>query len=362
MGDYACATSMPADSAEHVVPFEKVGHTANSLNQIRVSGPKSEMASPHCSLRKRVDEDIDSNVMKTHNVVPENFHDKRNNYALVCLGTKEATRACQAKDFEYYCDTRGVVKNKGKYTDEDCDEYCECINLDPKPSCILLMSYTFASSCLRKRGDGSDQPLWVEMEVDEIEAAEKRGEVSVNRRWLRVDTQPPGVEELEANHDKRQGISYRELDFGGLKNAGRSTPNPLAHPAFNRVKRVIVSHFRRHNADNTNKQEPQVLENGGLNPDVDCLSLSAASTLRNPLRALGFLYTLYPLPFVVKAAKPERYINAEAADPAVGTSDTGLVKARQYPYGSAAYSFKQSFRYYGLLTPIVGIVCYVVLI
>lgn len=58
--------------------------------------------------------------MDVYGIVPRQGYGKPNNYALVCLGAKEATQTCQAKDFEYYCDTDGEVKNKGKYNDEEC--------------------------------------------------------------------------------------------------------------------------------------------------------------------------------------------------------------------------------------------------
>lgn len=71
-------------------------------------------------LRKRSEEHIKGDHMDVYGVVPRQGYGSQNNYALVCLGTKEATQACQAKDFEYYCDTKGEVKNKGKYSDEQC--------------------------------------------------------------------------------------------------------------------------------------------------------------------------------------------------------------------------------------------------
>lgn len=76
-----------------------------------------------------------------------------NNFALVCLYDQGLTNDCQ-KNWAYYCDTNGGLHT----TKEDREEgrgLCECIDLNPKPACILGM--TGALYCQR---DIHDKALW----------------------------------------------------------------------------------------------------------------------------------------------------------------------------------------------------------
>jgi len=100
------------------------------------------------------------------------------NYALVCLDSKEQTQHCQSFELGYYCTDAGKVTFKGDYGDfSSCDEWCKCVDLNPKPYCFL--GYTMMSSCLRKRDDGSE--TFTYHSRDEIEGMEQRGEAIVHR-------------------------------------------------------------------------------------------------------------------------------------------------------------------------------------
>ncbi|KAK5087405.1 hypothetical protein LTR24_006756 [Lithohypha guttulata] len=269
------------DAQFHIDQLEHISHNSLQCPKLRCivttagsycirnGANTSEVVRPAFkpALRKRGEEHTNGDHMDVYGIVP------RQGY-----GTKEATQACQAKDFEYYCDTDGEVKNKGKYNDEQCDEYCDCIDLDPKPNCIIRLSYNFASSCLRKRDDGSGEPLWEEKTADEIEAMEKRGEVVVDRRWL----------DATASLRSTPG-------FGPSNNAGSSARNPLRATALSQVKKLV--HLLVHgNVDKLDKKEPQSpFENGGLNPDLNHTAISSATSLRSALDAFGIFRLMHNL-------------------------------------------------------------------
>jgi len=58
-----------------------------------------------------------------------------NNMAMVCLYDKGLTDDC-AKNWGYYCNSNGQLYTSKKDREEGC-EHCECIDLNPKPNCIL---------------------------------------------------------------------------------------------------------------------------------------------------------------------------------------------------------------------------------
>lgn len=112
---------------------------------------KSELVEPafRPPLGKGFGKHAYKNPVSVHGIVPRQA---ANDYVLVCLGAKEAIHACQEKEFGYYCDESGVVKNNGKYNDEECDEYCESTSykpylLDPSqnPSLSWLYQYSFTN-------------------------------------------------------------------------------------------------------------------------------------------------------------------------------------------------------------------------
>ncbi|KAK5330949.1 hypothetical protein LTR70_000271 [Exophiala xenobiotica] len=122
------------DAQFHIDQLEHISHNSLQCPKLRCivttagsycirnGANTSEVVRPAFkpALRKRGEEHTNGDHMDVYGIVPRQGYGKSNNYALVCLGTKEATQACQAKDFEYYCDTDGEVKNKGKYNDEQC--------------------------------------------------------------------------------------------------------------------------------------------------------------------------------------------------------------------------------------------------
>ncbi|KAK5087403.1 hypothetical protein LTR24_006754 [Lithohypha guttulata] len=80
-----------------------------------------------------------------------------NNFALVCLYDQGLTNDCQ-KNWGYYCGTNGALHTTKEETEEGCD-LCECIDLNPKPACVLGM--TGALYCQR---DIHDEELWSEFQ------------------------------------------------------------------------------------------------------------------------------------------------------------------------------------------------------
>jgi len=75
-----------------------------------------------------------------------------NNMAVVCMDDQDVTRACQSSDYQYFCTSTGQLRRNGAYSDHVCEEECVCVNLRPKPNCIMWINGM--SSCLRKRDEG----------------------------------------------------------------------------------------------------------------------------------------------------------------------------------------------------------------
>lgn len=66
------------------------------------------------------------------------------NFALVCVYDRDATNFCQ-KHFGYGCDASG--KQRTVIYNEHCEVLCQCIDLAPKPACMVGL--TGSSWCLR---------------------------------------------------------------------------------------------------------------------------------------------------------------------------------------------------------------------
>lgn len=79
-------------------------------------------------------------------------------YAIVCAYEKKATNFCQ-KYYGYGCDASGRVRKK--VVDHDCDVLCSCVNLFPKPRCLI--GITGAAYCMRSL-DEDDMAEQVESE------------------------------------------------------------------------------------------------------------------------------------------------------------------------------------------------------
>lgn len=281
---------MAAHFSRKPLPNPDSQHQVDRIEQVPQFEPECPNPASRSSLSKRDEGHSSSKLPRAHAHVLR----KPNNYALVYLGEKGATQVCQAKDYQYYCTADGLLKHKGK-TDEWCENICTCVDIDPKPYCILNLSYTFASSCLRKRGNGSDETVWVEMTANEIETAERNGEVVVDKRWFGKGVEASTVQEADPTRVKRQGLFDSTPGFGPFNNAGGSIRNPPRHPMLDRIKKTILSSVYKRDADGVGKRVPQVLENGGLDPNLTYLASSLASSLRSPLRFFNILRFFRPL-------------------------------------------------------------------
>lgn len=76
------------------------------------------------------------------------------NYALVCLYDRDATNFCQ-KWYGYGCDSMGKMRTVFPY--QKCDSLCQCINLAPKPACMVGL--TGQSWCLRAAHQEQEQEI-----------------------------------------------------------------------------------------------------------------------------------------------------------------------------------------------------------
>ncbi|EXJ88456.1 hypothetical protein A1O1_05386 [Capronia coronata CBS 617.96] len=57
-------------------------------------------------------------------------------YALVCGQNQAWTNLCLKHAYGYYCTSNGALRNSGKEVTL-CEQTCECVDLNPKPKCIL---------------------------------------------------------------------------------------------------------------------------------------------------------------------------------------------------------------------------------
>ena len=66
---------------------------------------------------------------------------KYNDYAMSCADDRKITQWCAADPYKYYCDSKGKLQRQkgGKKDDLYCD-WCDCIDLNPKPACILNLA------------------------------------------------------------------------------------------------------------------------------------------------------------------------------------------------------------------------------
>ena len=104
---------------------------------------------------------------------------KYNNYAMTCVDSKETTLSCQREPYKYYCDSKGNLKFTKRET-AYCD-WCDCIDLFPKPACIINL--IGQSNCARSLSNGTDRKA-----IDNIDRAQ-----AVKKEQLRI------VESTEAD-------------------------------------------------------------------------------------------------------------------------------------------------------------------
>ncbi|EXJ78193.1 hypothetical protein A1O3_09354 [Capronia epimyces CBS 606.96] len=71
----------------------------------------------------------------SHAVAKRDSAAAEHSYALVC-GNRDWTSICQKSSYGYYCTSNGALRNTGKEV-SFCEEACECVDLNPKPKCIL---------------------------------------------------------------------------------------------------------------------------------------------------------------------------------------------------------------------------------
>jgi len=81
---------------------------------------------------------------------------RQHDYAMVCASDKKATTQCQSIG-HYYCSETGRIEreeDKG-FAIPLCQKACKCINLNPKPQCVLgLVGNLY---CLREVGNGQQE-------------------------------------------------------------------------------------------------------------------------------------------------------------------------------------------------------------
>lgn len=85
---------------------------------------------------------------------------------------------------------------------------------------------------------------------------EKRGEMTVDRRWLDDETKPSSLKVSTTSHIKRQGLFDNTPGFGPFNNAGSSARTLLQATALSKLKKTLPS-LVRGNVDKLDKREPQ---------------------------------------------------------------------------------------------------------
>ncbi|KAJ9655805.1 hypothetical protein H2198_005425 [Neophaeococcomyces mojaviensis] len=124
--------------------------------------PSSMVTSLSLSMRSEPTNDVQARNTDVAKV----YH----NYALVCFGSRELTEACQLLRFQYYCNSKGKISHKGAYSNQGCDENCECVDLNPKPSnCLFgLSGQSYCASFKQNLADGQQQELEVKQLIDSL--------------------------------------------------------------------------------------------------------------------------------------------------------------------------------------------------
>ena len=76
---------------------------------------------------------------------------KYNDYAMNCVNDRKITQWCAADPYKYYCTSKGKLQRQagGKAEIEYC-KWCECVDLNPKPNCLLSLIGTV--NCARDSG------------------------------------------------------------------------------------------------------------------------------------------------------------------------------------------------------------------
>ena len=113
-----------------------------------------------------------------------------NDYALYCQNLdnlkesdKTTTNHCQKEDYKCYCTSTGTLKCDGDYAEwSSCEDWCQCININPRPFCSY--SVNLLSTCVKKRDDGGTDS-W-EISTEEAKELAARGEVDIRQRDLDI--------------------------------------------------------------------------------------------------------------------------------------------------------------------------------
>jgi len=101
---------------------------------------------------------------------------KYNDYALNCLDRKGTSENCMKEPYKYYCDNQGRLRWTKKET-AVC-AYCDCINLNPKPACIINL--IGQANCAR----GLDN----DTEWESMDAFDRSHAIKEHQRLLDQDT------------------------------------------------------------------------------------------------------------------------------------------------------------------------------
>jgi len=111
---------------------------------------------------------------------------KYNDYALSCVEDKQTTLNCQKEPYKYYCDSKGKLKYSKRET-AYCD-WCDCINLNPKPACLINL--IGQAQCARDVGNATE---WEGMdEFDRAQAIKKQQQMTAESTETRLSVKPGG--------------------------------------------------------------------------------------------------------------------------------------------------------------------------
>lgn len=124
-----------------------------------------------------------------------------NDYAMSCGGHKETTFECQRDPYKYYCNKQGKLKYSKRDT-TICD-WCECINLKPKPNCIINL--IGQANCARDLGNET-QWEWRD-DFDKAQAIKKQQKTIEKGAETDLSIKPGGpVPEPQSSAASRLGM------------------------------------------------------------------------------------------------------------------------------------------------------------
>jgi len=153
-----------------------------------------------------------------------------NNFALNCMDDRGRTENCMKEPYKYYCDSEGKMRYTKKET-AVC-VWCECIDLFPKPACIINL--IGQANCARSLSNETD---WRAMDSFDRAQAVKKEQLRIAESTEAKPANMPAGLAHRTSSASRPGVPMwiKKLSTGFNVFASFAAPNS------NQAKACIVS-------------------------------------------------------------------------------------------------------------------------